>query len=64
MLLKGLANQLAPEDGWVVERGTHEELLAADGLYANLWGVQTGEVDDLPEAFVDTVTHGAIFGDR
>jgi ATP-binding cassette subfamily B protein len=40
----------------VAERGSHEELLAADGLYANLWGVQAGEVESLPEEFLDRAT--------
>jgi ATP-binding cassette, subfamily B, bacterial len=30
-------------DGRVVEAGTHDELLAAEGRYAALWQVQTGE---------------------
>ena len=28
--------------GQLIERGTHEELLAQNGVYANLWRVQTG----------------------
>ena len=31
------------DSGAIAERGTHEELLARDGIYARLWRVQTGE---------------------
>jgi ATP-binding cassette subfamily B protein len=31
------------EDGRVCESGSHDELVAADGLYAGMWKVQTGE---------------------
>ena len=44
---------LVLEDGEVVERGTHDDLLAEDGLYANLWGVQVGEIESLPMSFVE-----------
>ncbi|SHG52107.1 ABC transporter ATP-binding protein [Halobaculum gomorrense] len=41
------------EDGRIAERGSHEELLGEDGLYAHLWGVQAGEIDELPQEFID-----------
>jgi ATP-binding cassette subfamily B protein len=44
---------LVVDDGEIAERGTHEELLEADGLYANLWRVQAGELDALPEQFIE-----------
>ncbi|WP_435358265.1 ABC transporter ATP-binding protein [Haloarchaeobius sp. DFWS5] len=39
---------LVLEDGQVEERGTHDELLAAEGTYADLWGVQAGELETIP----------------
>ena len=44
---------LVLEGGEIVERGTHDELLDNDGLYAHLWGVQAGEIDELPQEFID-----------
>ena len=46
---------LVLDDGEIAERGTHEELLDADGLYANLWNVQVGDVDSLSEDFLERV---------
>ncbi|HEY3334055.1 MAG TPA: ABC transporter ATP-binding protein [Candidatus Limnocylindrales bacterium] len=31
------------DDGWLVELGSHDELLAKDGLYARLWRLQFSE---------------------
>lgn len=33
------------EHGAVTQQGTHDELVAADGLYRDLWRLQTGEAD-------------------
>ncbi|WP_248903514.1 ABC transporter ATP-binding protein [Halocatena marina] len=41
------------EGGSIVEHGPHEELIENDGLYAHLWGVQAGEIDELPQEFID-----------
>jgi ATP-binding cassette subfamily B protein len=42
---------LVVEDGAVTERGSHAELLDRDGLYADLWRVQAGDLASLPEGF-------------
>ena len=41
------------DEGKIVERGTHDDLLTRDGLYAHLWGVQAGEIDELPQEFIE-----------
>ncbi|GAB6878565.1 ABC transporter ATP-binding protein [Halorubrum gandharaense] len=51
--IKDADTVLVLEDGAIVERGSHEDLLERDGLYAKLWGVQAGEIDELPEEFVE-----------
>ncbi|AGB17236.1 ABC-type multidrug transport system, ATPase and permease component [Halovivax ruber XH-70] len=40
---------LVLEDGSVVERGDHEELLDEGGRYAALWNVQAGQIDEPAE---------------
>jgi len=44
---------LVLDDGQVVEDGTHEGLLERDGLYANFWRVQTGDIASLPREFLE-----------
>ncbi len=43
---------LVVEDGRIVERGTHDELVAEGGLYATLWSVQAGEFEGDAERLV------------
>jgi len=37
---------LVLDEGRIVERGTHGELVEEGGLYAKLWGVQAGQIED------------------
>ena len=40
------------QQGRITEQGTHDELLARNGLYANLYGMHYASFDDLPDAVV------------
>jgi ATP-binding cassette subfamily B protein len=44
---------LVMDDGRLVAHGTHEELLAADGIYADLWRVQVGDIEAVSDSFLD-----------
>ena len=48
------------DDGWLLELGTHDELLAADGLYAHLWRLQATErgTTGLEEASTEVMKAG------
>ncbi|WP_049927949.1 ABC transporter ATP-binding protein [Halopiger goleimassiliensis] len=51
--IKNADEILVLEDGRVVERGTHEELLDDGGRYATLWNAQAGTVDEALDALAD-----------
>ncbi|KAB7515253.1 ATP-binding cassette domain-containing protein [Halosegnis rubeus] len=53
--VKGADEILVMEDGEVTERGDHGTLLSEGGLYADLWSVQAGDLESLPEDFESRV---------
>ena len=39
-------NIIVLDEGRILENGTHDELISKNGLYKNLWDIQTGVVTD------------------
>lgn len=44
---------LVLDDGGLVESGVHDALLENEDLYATLWSVQVGELNNLPKSFLE-----------
>jgi ATP-binding cassette subfamily B protein len=51
--IRGADEIVVLEGGRVAERGSHEALLANDGLYANLWRIQAGDLEAVPRSFLE-----------
>ena len=47
------------EDGTIIERGTHQELLNQEGLYAALWWIQVGEFDKIKSKYYQRLSNYA-----
>ncbi|NLX42315.1 MAG: hypothetical protein GXY79_02430, partial [Chloroflexi bacterium] len=43
-------NIIVLDDNTIREQGTHEDLLAAGGLYASLWSIQSRDLAQLADA--------------
>ena len=46
--VRGADEILVVDDGAIVERGTHDDLVERGGTYATLWNVQVGNLDAVP----------------
>lgn len=46
------------QDGRIAEKGSHDELIARDGLYANLYQLNYASFDDVPDDLIAEISEG------
>jgi len=46
------------QDGRIAEQGSHDELIARDGLYANLYRLNYASFDDVPDDLIAEISEG------
>lgn len=44
------------QDGMIIETGTHDELVATNGLYSHMYSLNYSSFDDIPEELIKEVT--------
>ena len=54
--IRGADSIIVLQDGHIVETGSHDELMAAEGLYSRLYRMNYASFDDIPAELIDKLS--------